>query len=289
MSFFLDTGKRQIDLSYPVCMGIINATPDSFSDGSELAKNPEDKFIVDIDKALSRAASFVKQGALIVDVGGESTRPGARKIPIEEELDRVIPIIQAIKANLDVCISIDTSSAQVMTEAINAGAEIVNDIRALSSANALSVVADSQVAVCLMHMQGQPRTMQQSYRYDDVKQEVFRFLETRVAACKSAGISSERILIDVGFGFGKSLEHNFELLKYLAHFKSLNLPILVGISRKSMIGGLVNRPPQERLAGSIAATMLALGNGANIVRTHDVAATVDAIKVHSAYTLAEML
>ena len=187
---------------------------------------------------------------------------------------------------MDLCISVDTSSAQVMTEAINAGAEIVNDIRALSSKNALSVAADSQVAVCLMHKQGQPRTMQQSYRYNDVIQEVFRFLETRVAACNSAGISSERILIDVGFGFGKSLDHNFELLKCLAHFKSLNVPILVGISRKSMIGGLINRPPQECVAGSIAATILALENGANIVRTHDVAATVDAIRVHSAYVLA---
>ena len=286
MTFFLNTGKRQIDLSVPVCMGIINATPDSFSDGSELAKNSEDKFVVDIDKALFRAESFMQQGAVIVDVGGESTRPGAIEISAEEELDRVIPIIQAINANLDLCISVDTSSAQVMTEAINAGAEIVNDIRALSSANALSVVADSQVAVCLMHMQGQPRTMQQSYAYDDVIEEVRRFLETRVAACKSVGISSERILIDVGFGFGKSLDQNFKLLKCLAHFKNLNLPIVVGISRKSMIGRLVNRLPRECVAGSITATILALENGANIVRTHDVAATVDAIRVHSAYTLA---
>ena len=228
----------------------------------------------------------MQQGAVIVDVGGESTRPGAIEISAEEELDRVIPFIQAINANLYLYISVDTSSAQVMTEAINAGAEIVNDIRALSSANALSVVADSQVAVCLMHMQGQPRTMQQSYRYDDVIQEVCRFLETRAVACKSVGIFSERIFIDVGFGFGKSLDHNFKLLKCLAHFKNLNLPIVVGISRKSMIGSLVNRPPQECVAGSISATILALENGANIVRTHDVAATVDAIRVHSAYILA---
>ncbi|NKB33423.1 MAG: dihydropteroate synthase [Pseudomonadales bacterium] len=283
MSFFLTAGKRQIDLSSPQCMGIINATPDSFSDGSELVQNSKDRFTIDIDKVLRRAESFLEQGASIIDIGGESTRPGATEVSVTEELNRVIPIIEAIRKNLDVCISVDTSSATVMSEAIKAGAEFINDIRALSHSETLAVVAESNAAVCLMHMQGQPRTMQRSYEYNDLISEVYDFLEQRVAACAQAKIDSTRLVIDVGFGFGKSLQHNYQLLKQLSHFKGLNVPILVGISRKSMIGGLIDRPPHERVAGSIAATVLALENGAQIVRTHDVAATVDAIRVHSVY------
>ncbi|MDD9890170.1 MAG: dihydropteroate synthase [Gammaproteobacteria bacterium] len=283
MSFFLTAGKRQIDLSTPLCMGIINATPDSFSDGSELAKTSKRKFVIDIDKAVQRVDSFIEQGACIVDIGGESTRPGASAVPEDEELNRVIPLIEAISQRFDVCISVDTSSATVMSEAIKAGAEIINDIRSLSDPGALTVAANSEAAVCLMHMQGQPRTMQENYQYDEVVNEVYDFLESRVAACITAGIQRERIIVDVGFGFGKSLDHNYRLLNNLGHFKNLKLPLLVGISRKSMIGGIVGRPTHERLAGSVAATVLALEKGADIVRTHDVAATVDAIRVHSAY------
>lgn len=265
-------------------MGIINATPDSFSDGSTLACSKQQRFVVDIDKALKRVEGFVDQGAAIIDIGGESTRPGAHEVSLDEELNRVIPLVEAVKRNIDVCISIDTSSAQVMREAISVGAEIINDIRALSNPDALAVVAKSQAAVCLMHMQGQPKTMQEGYQYGDVIKDISVFLKSRVEVCESVGIKSKRLIIDVGFGFGKSLRHNYHLLKQLAHFKSLNLPILVSISRKSMIGDVVNRLPTERIAGSIAATVLAVENGANILRTHDVAATVDAIRVHSAYS-----
>lgn len=283
MNIFLAAGERQIDLSTPVCMGIINATPDSFSDGAELALPKQVNFKVDTSKALHRAEAMVEQGASIVDVGGESTRPGAKEVLPQEELDRVIPIIEAIRKNIDVCISVDTSSASVMAEALSAGAEIINDIRALSDPAALPIIAKSGAAVCLMHMQGQPRTMQQSYEYQDLVPEIYEFLKDKIKTCLAANISSSRLIADVGFGFGKSLDHNYELLRQLDQFQGLEVPLLVGISRKSMIGGIVNRPPQERIAGSIAATTLALEKGARIVRTHDVAATVDAIRVHSAY------
>ena len=286
MTFSLFAGERQIDLSSPVCMGIINATPDSFSDGSEFASAKVSHFVIDVDKVLGRVKTLIDEGARIIDIGGESTRPGAVKVSVEEELARVIPLIEAIRNNFDVCISVDTSSAVVMSEAINAGAELVNDIRALTNPETLAVIANSKAAICLMHMQGQPRTMQQEYHYENVVTDVIDFLKQRIEACENAGINKERLLVDPGFGFGKSLEHNFQLLRNLAQFSSLKLPILVGISRKSMIGRLVNRPPRERVAGSLAATVLALENGALIVRTHDVAATVDAIRVHSMYTQA---
>ncbi|MAX07560.1 dihydropteroate synthase [Gammaproteobacteria bacterium] len=267
-------------------MGIINATPDSFSDGSEFASAKVSHFVIDVDKVLGRVKTLIDEGARIIDIGGESTRPGAVEVSVEEELARVIPLIEAIRNNFDVCISVDTSSAVVMSEAINAGAELVNDIRALTNPETLAVIANSKAAICLMHMQGQPRTMQQEYHYENVVTDVIDFLKQRIEACENAGITKERLLVDPGFGFGKSLEHNFQLLRNLTQFSSLKLPILVGISRKSMIGRLVNRPPRERVAGSLAATVLALENGALIVRTHDVAATVDAIRVHSMYTQA---
>ena len=286
MTFSLFAGERQINLSSPVCMGIINATPDSFSDGSEFASAKVSHFVIDVDKVLGRVKTLIDEGARIIDIGGESTRPGAVEVSVEEELARVIPLIEAIRNNFDVCISVDTSSAVVMSEAINAGAELVNDIRALTNPETLAVIANSKAAICLMHMQGQPRTMQQEYHYENVVTDVIDFLKQRIEACENAGINKERLLVDPGFGFGKSLEHNFQLLRNLAQFSALKLPVLVGISRKSMIGQLVNRPPRERVAGSLAATVLALENGALIVRTHDVAATVDAIRVHSIYTQA---
>ena len=229
MTFSLFAGERQIDLSSPVCMGIINATPDSFSDGSEFASAKVSHFVIDVDKVLGRVKTLIDEGARIIDIGGESTRPGAVEVSVEEELARVIPLIEAIRNNFDVCISVDTSSAVVKSEAINAGAELVNDIRALTNPETLAVIANSKAAICLMHMQGQPRTMQQEYHYENVVTDVIDFLKQRIEACENAGITKERLLVDPGFGFGKSLEHNFQLLRNLTQFSSLKLPILVGI------------------------------------------------------------
>ncbi len=282
MTLSITAGGRQIDLSSPVCMGIINTTPDSFSDGAQLQQKASSEFQIDVDKALSRAESMIRDGATFIDIGGESTRPGADEVSTQQQLDRVIPVIQAIRSNLDTCISIDTSSPEVMSEAIGAGAAMVNDIRALSHPHAIEVVKQMPVAICLMHMQGQPGTMQKSIGYDDVVDEVFTFLKERVQVCLDSGISRERLIVDPGFGFGKSQTHNYQLLKNLKRFAKLKLPLLVGISRKSMIGDVVDRPVDQRLAGSIAATIHALSAGANIIRTHDVAATIDAIRVNSA-------
>jgi dihydropteroate synthase len=280
MSKFIKAGNRQIDLSVPVCMGILNATPDSFSDGAQLKRDSSHHFTVDINKALHLADSMVSDGAVILDVGGESTRPGAAAVSVQEELDRVIPVIEALSAKVDVCLSVDTSKPEVMTAAIDAGAGLVNDIRSLANAGALEVVNDRQVAVCLMHMQGTPGSMQENYQYSDVVSEVFDCLKKEIEICVNAGVSRDKILVDPGFGFGKSVEHNYLLLKNLASFKALGQPILVGISRKSMIGKVIGKPADQRLAGTIAATVYALRAGANIIRTHDVAATMDAIKVN---------
>lgn len=271
-------------------MGIINATPDSFSDGAELQKVGTDSFQLDIDKALSRAEAMVADGATFIDVGGESTRPGAAAVSEQEELDRVIPIIEAIRARLDVCISADTSSPAVMREAIRSGAELINDVRALSTPGAMAAVTESNAAVCLMHMQGKPITMQKNIsqaNYASVVEEVFEFLKGRVECCLDQGMPRSRLLIDPGFGFGKTVQHNYLLLQKLAHFSALEIPMLIGVSRKSMIGDVTGRAVDQRLAGSIAATTLALVSGAKIVRTHDVAATMDAIRVNSAYSSAE--
>jgi len=264
-------------------MGIINVTPDSFSDGSQLKKNSAGRFEVDVDKALRRAEEMVEAGAMFVDIGGESTRPGAQGVCDRDQLERVIPVVEAVRRNLDVCISVDTSSATVMKAAIAAGAEMINDIRALSLKGAIETLRDTDVAICLMHIQGQPDTMQQTCHYHDIVEEVMGFLEGRVASCEQAGIARRRLLIDPGFGFGKSLAHNYQLLKHLSRFTELKLPLLVGVSRKSMIGGVVGRPVEQRLAGSVAATVHALAGGAGIIRTHDVAATLDAIRVHCAF------
>lgn len=267
-------------------MGIINATPDSFSDGAELQKSGSESFRVDIEKALGRAAAMVEDGATFLDVGGESTRPGAAPVSEQEEMDRVVPLIETIHARLDVCISVDSSSPHVMSEAIKHGAELINDVRALQSPGALEAAADSDAAVCLMHMQGEPSTMQEQVSYGSVVDEVYEFLKQRVDRCLEAGVVRGRIVIDPGFGFGKSVQHNYLLLKSLSKFSELSIPLLVGVSRKSMIGDVIQRPVDQRLAGSIAATTLALTAGAKIIRTHDVAATMDAIRVNSAYSIA---
>ena len=268
-------------------MGIINVTPDSFSDGAELQKTGVNSFAIDLDKALSRAESMVREGAIFLDVGGESTRPGAQQVSDQQQIDRVIPLIEAIHKRLDVCISIDTSSPNVMREAIANGAELINDIRALSTPGSLEVAAAGSAAICLMHMQGQPDNMQKIASYESVVEEVMAYLSTRVEHCLKQGIEQNRLLIDPGFGFGKTVQHNYQLLRNLSRFKQLEIPLLIGVSRKSMIGEVTGRPVDQRLAGSIAATAYALGAGAKVIRTHDVAATMDAIRVNSAYSSTE--
>jgi dihydropteroate synthase len=252
-------------------MGILNITPDSFSDGGRFLQ---------LQDALSRARQMVDEGAAIVDIGGESTRPGADPVSEQEELDRVIPVIEALAPELPVPLSIDTGKPRVMREAVRAGAGLINDVLALRADGALEAAVASEVPVCLMHMQGEPRSMQGSPTYADVVTEVKRFLQQRVEACIEAGIPRQRILIDPGFGFGKTLEHNLKLLQGLAGFADLQVPVLVGISRKSMIGSLLGDVPvAQRLYGSLAAAVLAVMAGAAIIRTHDVGATVDALKV----------
>jgi dihydropteroate synthase len=283
MPFTLKAGARQIDLSRPVCMGILNTTPDSFSDGAQLARAGSERFAVDVDLALARAEAMLGEGAVFVDIGGESTRPGAEPVSVDEELNRVIPVVEAIQRNLDICISVDTSNPTVMREAVAAGAELINDVRALTRDDALQAAAASKAAICLMHMQGQPQTMQQNVSYSDVVAEVRDTLQQRIKACLDAGIENNRLLVDPGFGFGKTVQHNFQLLKQLPSLQSLGLPLLVGMSRKSMIGAATGRDLDQRLAGSVAAASLALHNGAHVIRSHDVAATMDAIRVHCAY------
>ncbi len=282
-SLSLKVGDRVIDLSTPKVMGILNATPDSFSDGGNLRGNHElGAFHVSVNKALQQAIGMVREGAVILDVGGESTRPEAQVVSEQEELDRVIPVIEKIHTELDVVISVDTSTPVIMREAIAAGADFVNDVRALTRPGAFDAVCGKDVAVCLMHMRGEPKNMQIDVTYESVVDEVLAYLQERIQLCEQKGISRERLVVDPGFGFGKTVEHNYHLLRQLARFKVFGLPILAGISRKSMIGSVIGRPVGERVAGGVAATIHALNNGASIIRTHDVAATVDAIKVHCA-------
>ena len=263
--------KRTLSLANPVIMGILNVTPDSFSDGG--------KFI-DPDIALQRALQLLDDGAQIIDIGGESTRPGAPDVSLEDELARVIPAIKAIRENSDCVISIDTSKAQVMHQAILAGADIVNDVRALQESDALNVVAQfPDVAVCLMHMQGQPRSMQAAPHYDDLFTDIKQFFSQRIAACKTAGIKQTQLILDPGFGFGKTLNHNYQLLAQFNDFNQFGLPLLAGLSRKSMIGNLLNRNTNERLAGSLAGALIAAQNGAHIIRVHDVKETADVLNV----------
>lgn len=266
----LDCAGKTLDLSMPQIMGVLNVTPDSFSDGG---------LFIDPEKALSQAHKLFHEGAAIVDVGGESTRPGAASVSAEQEMDRVIPVIEAIHKELPVIISIDTSKPQVMREAVQAGAGLINDVYALRQPEAVQTVADLNVPVCLMHMQGEPRTMQQNPQYSDVIQAVRKFLQERIVECVNGGIDRTQIIVDPGFGFGKSVQHNLALVKNLAAFCALELPVLVGFSRKSSIGAILERPPDDRVFGSVSLAVIACWLGANIFRVHDVAATVDALKL----------
>ena len=269
----LDCAGKPLDLSVPRVMGVLNVTPDSFSDGGRFARLP---------LALERVREMVAEGAAIIDVGGESTRPGAPPVGVEEELRRVLPVVEALAAELPVPISVDTGTPKVIREAVAVGAGLVNDVRALRVPGALEAAAAAGVPVCLMHMQGEPGTMQASPRYDDVVGEVVRFLEERVAACEAQGIPRSRILLDPGFGFGKTLEHNLRLLHRLDRVAAVGLPVLVGMSRKSMFGALLDAPVHRRLYGGLAAAVVAVMRGARVVRTHDVRATVEALAVVSA-------
>tara|TARA_R110000744_G_scaffold12317_1_gene36658 strand:- start:1473 stop:2309 length:837 start_codon:yes stop_codon:yes gene_type:complete len=264
-----------LDLSTPQVMGILNVTPDSFSDGGKFA---------DLENALEQVQRMISDGATIIDIGGESTRPGAVEVSEADELARVIPVLKAIKQRFNILVSIDTSKASVMSAAIDAGADIINDVRALQNDECLTAVANSNIPVCLMHMQGLPRTMQSSPSYDNVIEDILVFFQQRIDTCVSAGIARERIILDPGFGFGKTLEQNFHLLANLSTFGQLDLPILAGLSRKSMIGNLLNRDVELRLAGSLSTAMLAAQLGANIIRVHDVQETVDVLKVLKAVT-----
>lgn len=269
----LDCGGRPLDLSLPVIMGVVNTTPDSFSDGGSLFRGDR----VDLSAALERATDMVVQGAAIIDIGGESTRPGAKTVSIQEEMERVLPLVERIASELDVIISIDTSTPELMVEAARLGAGMLNDVRALVRPGALAAAAATGLPVCLMHMQGEPVTMQSAPRYQDVVKEVSTFLEERIAACETQGIPRERLLVDPGFGFGKTVEHNLCLLRRLPAFAELDLPVLVGLSRKSLIGKLLGREVDERLPASLALAVLAVERGAAIIRTHDVQATADAV------------
>lgn len=268
----LPNGKV-LDLSQTHIMGILNLTPDSFSDGGSHQQ---------IDSAVISALAMLENGATIIDIGGESTRPGAPDVALEEELARVIPVIEAIRKKSDCIISIDTSKAEVMRQAVNAGADIINDVRALQEPNALETTAELGVPVCLMHMQGQPRTMQSNPHYDDVINDIKQFFVERIAACEAAGISRDKIILDPGFGFGKTLAHNYYILKYIDEFKMMGCEVLAGLSRKSMIGNLLGRDVDRRLAGSVAGALIAAQKGAKIIRVHDVTETADALNVWQA-------
>ena len=265
-------GKFQLDLSRPLVMGIVNVTPDSFSDGG--------KYLLR-DAALVHAHQLIQEGADMLDIGGESTRPGAQMVSVQQELDRVLPVIEALR-DVSLPLSVDTQKPEVMRAGLTAGASMINDINALQDAEALTAVAESNAAVCLMHMQGNPQTMQQQPQYQDVVAEVLQILRTRLDACLAAGIVRERIAIDPGFGFGKTLGHNLTLLQRLDAFSVLGVPLLVGLSRKSMLGAITGRDAGQRDYASVAAALLAVQRGANIVRVHDVGATVDALKVWNA-------
>ena len=275
---WIDCAGKRLNLNQPVVMGVLNMTPDSFSDGGRYLLR---------DLALRRAETMVAEGAALVDVGGESTRPGAAPVSAQEELDRILPVVEQLARELPVPISVDTSKPEVMHEAARVGAGMINDIRALQMPGAMAVVAASGLPVCLMHLQGDPATMQQEPVYSDVVTEVHDFLVERIDTCVLAGIARERILIDPGFGFGKTLGHNLSLLRHLDRFTALASGVLVGISRKSMIGLLLNVPVGERLAGSLAAAVVAAWGGARIIRTHDVRETVQALRVCAAVLTAD--
>ncbi len=264
---------RLREADHPLVMGVLNITPASFSDGGAW---------LDREAAIEQARRMVDEGAAIVDAGGESTRPGAAAVSEAEEIRRVVPVIRAVAGDVDAIVSVDTSKAAVMEAAVEAGARLINDVRGLTAPGALETAAACETDVCLMHMQGEPRTMQQAPAYDDVVADVLAWLDGRVAACEAAGIGRHRLVLDPGFGFGKTLEHNLALLAHLDRFAEAGLPVLAGLSRKSMLQALTGRLVDQRLAGSVALATLAVWRGAAIIRAHDVAPTVDAVKVAAA-------
>jgi len=270
----LRCGPNTLDLARPVVMGVVNVTPDSFSDGGRF---------LNVESAVSHGLRLLEEGAAIVDIGGESTRPGATPVSVDEELRRVVPVVERLHQAIPTAIiSVDTSKPEVIREALAAGAGLINDVRALAEPGAVEAVAASDGAVCLMHMKGDPRTMQEAPSYVDVVKEVKAFLHERVQSCCAAGLAMDRLLIDPGFGFGKTLAHNLELLRRLRELTTGELPVLVGLSRKSIVGTLTGRSAGERVHGSLALAVIAAMQGARIIRAHDVAATVDALKIVSA-------
>jgi dihydropteroate synthase len=277
-SSVLVCGKRRLDISRPIVMGVLNTTPDSFSDGGNSYIGQQ----LSIDLALRRAEQMLADGAAIIDVGGESTRPGAARVSEQEELDRVVPVVEALVNKLDAVVSVDTSTARVISESASKGASLINDVRALGRNGAIEAAAATNLPVCLMHMLGEPANMQVNPVYKDVIADVRHFLMERVDACLAKGISMDRIILDPGFGFGKTLAHNLTLLQHLSEFSELGFPLMVGMSRKSMLAQLLNRTVDERLPGSLALAMLAAQRGAAIIRVHDVAATVDVLKILAA-------
>ncbi|MDO4625860.1 MAG: dihydropteroate synthase [Pasteurellaceae bacterium] len=269
----LYANNKTLDLSCPQIMGILNVTPDSFSDSGKFLQS---------DKALIQVEKMLQEGASIIDIGGESTRPMADEVTVQQELDRVVPIVEMIHQRFDCWISVDTSKPEIMRESAKVGMDIINDIRALQLPNALETAATLNLPVCLMHMQGEPRTMQSAPHYDNLLQEVMDFLLQRSNTCLQAGIAPHNIIWDLGFGFGKTLEHNFKLLQQQALFSAQGYPILTGVSRKSMIGLTLDKPVDQRAVGSAAAALLAVQNGASIVRVHDVGVTADVLKIWQA-------
>ena len=269
----LHCGQFTLDLTSPRVMGILNVTPDSFSDGGHYSQT---------DIAVKQAYKFIEEGADIIDIGGESTRPNAEPVSLQEELDRVIPVIESLASKIDIPLSIDTYKPAVMRAAIAAGASIVNDVKALQEAGAIEAVANADVAVCLMHMQGEPRNMQDDPHYDDVVEDVVTFLLDRVAICEQAGIQKNRLLIDPGFGFGKTRMHNITLIQQLNTLVNTGYPVLVGLSRKSVLGQITGNDIDARLYVSVSAAVVSAINGAKILRVHDVKATVEALKVVTA-------
>ena len=266
----LTANNKTLDLSTPKIMGILNFTPDSFSDSGKFFQ---------LDKALFQVETMLKQGASIIDIGGESTRPMAEEVTLEEELERVVPLVEAVRKRFDCWISVDSSKAQVMQEAAKVGMDLINDIRALQEPDALQTAVRLALPVCIMHMQGQPRTMQLNPHYDDVVADVLKFMQQRTEQCLASGIKKENLIWDPGFGFGKSVQHNYCLLQQFAVFCEQGFPVLAGISRKSMIGAVLDKPVEQRTVGSVAAALIAAMKGASILRVHDVAETADALKI----------
>ncbi len=271
----LQCGERRLNLSCPQIMGVLNVTPDSFSDGGVFYGDGRS----DLDKALARVEQMLEQGAAIIDIGGESTRPGAEPVALQQEMDRVLPVVEAINCRFDTIVSIDTSSPELMLAAAAVGAGMLNDVRALERAGAVEAALQTGLPVCLMHMQGQPGSMQKGPEYQDVVADVAAYLTARVELCLQAGIDRSCILLDPGFGFGKTVEHNLTLLNRLSEIGGLGFPLLVGLSRKSLIGKVLGREVDERLAGSLALAVLAADRGASIIRVHDVMETADAVKL----------